>query len=308
VSVESATPRWNRDPRAEWSARGADVNVGMVERWFSMVAGGLLTAYGLRHRHASGGAAALAGAALLYRGATGHCDLYGRLGVDRAHASPKGTGAAADAVSDTRWRLSGRRGIHVEESVTILRPIAEVYGFWRDFENLPRFMRHLESVTVREEGVSHWVATGPPGVRVEWDAVIINEIDGTLIAWQSLRGSRVAIAGSVHFDDTPRGTRVRVRFQYQPPGGRLGAALARIFGEEPQYTVHEDLRRFKQLMETGEIPTIEGQPSGRRAPGRLTQHTRRGGSSRLRQGSGEARQRAKGATAPDPPAMNGATR
>jgi uncharacterized membrane protein len=209
-----------------------------------------------------GGSAALGAALLLYRGATGHSHFYGALGVDRRSA--RGTAAIADRYSDTRQRLGGPRGIHVEESVTINRPIAEVYRFWRDFENLPRFMNHLDSVAMREEGISHWVATGPAGTRVEWDARIINEIDNRLIGWQSLEGSTIATAGSVNFDQTEHGTRVRVHLQYDPPAGRLGALVAKLFGEEPKQTVREDLRRFKRLLETGEIPTTEGQPSGRR--------------------------------------------
>jgi uncharacterized membrane protein len=244
---------------------GARVNVGRIERWLSMVAGGALAAYGFKRRSTPGGAAALAGAALLYRGATGHCNVYGALGINRAngHAHGHGTGEIADRGSDTRRRLGGARGIHVEESLTINRPIAEVYRFWRNFENLPRFMRHLESVAMREAGISHWVARAPAGMTVEWDARIINEIDNKLIAWQSLEGSTVATAGSVNFDETEHGTRVRVNLQYSPPGGKLGAAVAWLFGEEPHLQVREDLRRFKALLETGEIPTVAGQPSGR---------------------------------------------
>ena len=242
-----------------------DVNVGRTERWLSILAGSALAAYGLKRRATPGGTAALAGAALLYRGATGHCNVYQALGVNRAHtqATERGTGRIADRDSDTRQRLGGRRGIHVEESVTINRPIAEVYRFWRNFENLPQFMQHLESVSAREEGISHWIAKGPGGVNVEWDARIINEIDNKLIAWQSLEGSTIATAGSVNFDETPRGTRVRVHLQYSPPGGKLGAAVAWLSGEEPNLQVREDLRRFKALLETGEIPTTAGQPSGR---------------------------------------------
>lgn len=185
---------------------------------------------------AAGGAVAL-GAALLYR-----------------EMSTRG---------DTRRRLGGARGIHVEESVTINKPISEVYRFWRNFENLPRFMKHLESVSVREAGISHWVAKGPAGMNAAWDARIINEIDDRLIAWQSIEGSMIATAGSVNFDETAHGTRVRIHLQYSPPAGKFGAAVAWLFGEEPRIQIHEDLRRFKQLLETGEIPTIEGQPSGR---------------------------------------------
>jgi uncharacterized membrane protein len=231
-----------------------------------MLSGGALAAYALKRRDTSGGVAAIAGAALLYRGATGHSELYEVLGVStaREHSHARGTGVIADRGSDTRQQLGGSRGIHVEEALTINKPIAEVFRFWRNFENLPTFMQHLDSVAVREEGLSHWVAKGPAGTNVEWDARIINEVDNKLIGWQSLDGSTISTAGSVHFDETEHGTRVRIRLQYNPPGGRLGAAIARVFGEEPNQTVREDLRRFKQLMETGEIPTTEGQPSGRR--------------------------------------------
>jgi uncharacterized membrane protein len=166
----------------------------------------------------------------------------------------RGTGMIADRGSDTRRQLGGDRGIHVDESVMINRPVAEVFRFWRNFENLPKFMRHLESVSMREAGISHWVAKGPAGSKVEWDARIINEIDNQLIGWQSLEGSTISTAGSVNFDEVEVGTRVRVHLQYSPPGGKLGAAVAWLFGEEPKIQVREDLRRFKALLETGEIP------------------------------------------------------
>jgi uncharacterized membrane protein len=185
---------------------------------------------------AASGAVALGSAALLYRGVRQR--------------------------SDTRRTLGGSRGIHVEHAVTINRPLAEVYRFWRNFENLPQFMEHLERVSLRDVGISHWVARGPAGISVEWDARIINEIDNKLIAWQSIEGSTIATAGSVTFDDTEHGTRVRVKLQYNPPAGKLGAAIARLFGEEPSIQIREDMRRFKQLLETGEIPTIIGQPTG----------------------------------------------
>jgi uncharacterized membrane protein len=242
------------------------MNVSSTERWLSAIGGGMLAGYALKRRDRVAGAAAIAGAALLYRGATGHCHIYQALGANTAdqQSRMKGTGLVADRGSDTRQQLGGARGVHVDESVTINKPIAEVYRFWRNFENLPQFMRHLESVAAREEGISHWVAKGPAGMKVEWDARIINEVDNKVIGWQSLEGSTISTAGSVNFDDTEHGTRVRVHLQYNPPAGRLGAAVARLFGEEPTQTVREDLRRFKQLMETGEIPTIDGQPSGRR--------------------------------------------
>ena len=227
------------------------VNVGRAERWLSMAAGGALAAYGARRRDLPGGLAAAAGAALLYRGATGYCAFNEAIGRDSAHGS--WPAAVADYGSDTREQLGGRRGVHVEDSVTIDRPVSEVYRFWRNLENLPRFMNHLKSVTVRDDGVSHWVAKGPAGIPVEWDARIINEVDGKLIGWQSLEGSMVATAGSVSFEQTPGGTRVRVHFQYNPPGGKLGAAVARLLGEEPNVQVREDLRRLKQILESSGI-------------------------------------------------------
>jgi len=242
--------------------RNNSINLGSAERWLSIVAGGMLAGWGLKRRDPIGGSMAVGAALLLYRGATGR-DVYGALGIN--HGRQRGTGVIADRSSDTRRRLGGSRGIHVEEAVTITKPIAEVFRYWRNFENLPKFMEHLDQVADRPGGISHWVATGPAGTRVEWDARIINEIDNKLIAWQSLEGSTIATAGSVNFDETEHGTRVRVHLQYDPPGGRVGGLVARLFGEDPRQTVREDLRRFKQLLETGEIPTTEGQTTGRRS-------------------------------------------
>ena len=215
-----------------WQASGdvnSRVNVGHFERWLSL----------------------MVGAAMIYRGVTGFCRVYQALGITHAngHARERGTGVIADRGSDTRSRLGGHRGIHVEEAVNIKRPRSEVYRFWRDFENLPRFMRHLESVAMREEGVSRWVAKGPAGMKVEWDARIINERDDELIGWQSLEGSMVATAGSVHFDNADGGTLVRVNLQYSPPAGKLGSVVARLFGEEPGVQIREDLQRLKMLLE-----------------------------------------------------------
>ena len=151
--------------------------------------------------------------------------------------------------------VSRGQGIKVEESVTIHRPVLEVYRFWRNFENLPRFMDHLESVTVLDDSRSHWVAKGPAGSRVEWDAIIHNEIEDELIAWRSLPGSEINNAGSVHFTPTAdaSGTDVRVVLSYEPPAGKLGAYVAKLLGEEPSKQVADDLRRFKQVMDSGDV-------------------------------------------------------
>lgn len=153
-----------------------------------------------------------------------------------------------------------RGGVRVERVTTINRPLEEVYAFWRNFENFPRFMRHLESVRVTGDGRSHWRAKGPAGMTVEWDAEIIEERENERISWKSLEGAEVENSGTVRFQHAPgaRGTEVRVQLQYRPPAGRLGRIVASLFGEEPGQQIHEDLRRFKQLMETGEIPLSDG--------------------------------------------------
>jgi len=140
----------------------------------------------------------------------------------------------------------------VKKSIVINQSPDRLYRFWRNFENLPRFMNHLKSVTVIDEKRSHWVAAAPIGDTVEWDAEIINETENETIVWKSLEGADVDNTGSVSFANVPEGgTEVKVVMEYQPPGGALGAAFATFFGENPQQQLEEDLNRFKQLMETG---------------------------------------------------------
>jgi uncharacterized membrane protein len=148
----------------------------------------------------------------------------------------------------------------VNKSIIINSSPEELYQFWRDFENLPRFMHHLESVRVEGEGRSHWVATAPAGTTVEWDAEITEDRPNELIAWRSLEGADVYNSGSVRFERAPggRGTIVHVEIDYNPPGGKLGVAVAKLFGEEPELQVGSDLRRFKQVIETGEVVVSEG--------------------------------------------------
>ncbi|OLC49134.1 MAG: cyclase [Acidobacteria bacterium 13_1_40CM_65_14] len=171
----------------------------------------------------------------------------------------------ANDMDETKRALAGPRGVNVEEAFTINASPEELYVFWRNFELLPRFMNHLVEVRQLDLLRSHWVAKAPAGRTVEWDAEIINEIPGELIAWRTLPGSDVVSAGSVSFKCAPggRGTEVRVRLQYEPPAGKVGATIAWLLGHDPAYTIHEDLRRFKQLIECGEIPTTKGQPRGR---------------------------------------------
>jgi uncharacterized membrane protein len=155
-------------------------------------------------------------------------------------------------------------GSGVVRAITVNLPRPDVYAFWRDFENLPRFMKHLESVTVHDDRRSHWVAKAPGGTTVEWEAEIIADEPSSLLAWQSIGEADVDNSGSVQFLDAPgdRGTEVLVQLRYDAPAGAVGKAIAKMFGEEPEQQVREDLRRFKALVETGVIPTIIGQPSG----------------------------------------------
>lgn len=240
------------------------VNIGKWERWASLIGGGALAAAGLQRRSRTGLGMALLGADLIRRGASGHSFLYEALGVRTAE---KGQGAATTSVP---YEL----GIRVDRAITINKPRQEVYRFWRNVENLPHFMEHLQSVTRIDDKRSRWVARAPLGRTVEWDAEINNEIENELIGWRSLEGSRVDNAGSVRFSDAPdgRGTEVKVELQYNPTGGVLGALLAKLWGEEPTQQIGADLRRFKQIMEVGEITTTEGQPSGRRPAAVLTEH------------------------------------
>jgi len=156
---------------------------------------------------------------------------------------------------------AGERSIHV---VTVNKLAAELYRHWHDFANLPRFMHHLEAVRDLGGGRSHWQAKAPLGQTVEWDATIVNEVENELIAWQSVEGAQINNAGSVRFTSAPadRGTEVRVTPSYEPPAGKAGVTVAKILGEEPGRQVSDDLRRFKQLIETGELPTNDRQPMG----------------------------------------------
>jgi uncharacterized membrane protein len=162
------------------------------------------------------------------------------------------------------------RPVHVWAAITIRHPREDVYRFWHDFENLPRFMYHLESVETGEDGRSHWTARAPFGRHVSWDAETIDDRPGELIAWRSLPGAGVPNWGSVRFADAPgdRGTEVHVEVHYEPPAYTLGIALAKIAGEEPTQQVKDDLRRLKQVLETGEVVRSEGTPEGIHA-GRL---------------------------------------
>jgi uncharacterized membrane protein len=235
------TDQWVSLRRRE--RRGTGRNVGRRERLISGLAAAAVAAYGLRRRRGRNLLLPIAGA-LIGRAVSGRCAVNGYLGRNTALDEERSSPAAV---------VGPGEGVRVDLTVLLNRPRAEVYRFWRNLENLPRFMDHLESVSVLDGRRSHWVAKGPAGSRVEWDAEIFNEIPNQLIAWRSLPGSEVDHAGSVHFTPTDIGdTEVRVVLRYDPPAGKLGAAVARLFGEEPSQQVAEDLRRLKQVVEAAE--------------------------------------------------------
>jgi uncharacterized membrane protein len=232
-------------------------NVNNPERWVSVVVGSALAAYGLKRRSGSGIALSALGGALVLRGASGFCAVYNALGI---------SSNGHEQSEERQVSVPYGRGVRVEKAVTINAPPEQIYSFWRNFENLPRFMHNLEAVECHDSRRSHWTAKGPAGIKADWEAEIINEIPNELIAWRSVDGSKVDNAGSVHFEPAAgeRGTIVKVVLRYDPPAGVLGAAVSKILGEDPAMNVQEDLRRLKMLLETGEIATTEGQPTGRK--------------------------------------------
>lgn len=216
------------------SSRTRRESLVAAEPWASLIGGSALAIYGITRKSVGGAALAAVGGLLVYHGAT-----------------------------ETRSPST----VQVERSMTILKPIGEVYRFWRNFENLPRFMSHLQSVKITGERWSEWRTRGPMGMELAWHAEITDERENQYIVWRSLPGSDIENVGSVQFKEAPgdRGTEVTIALQYKPPAGKLGDRFAHLFGKAPEQQIREDLRHFKQLVETGEIPTTEGQPHGARS-------------------------------------------
>ncbi len=222
----------------------AKQNIGEFERYASAAAGAAMAVSGLARGKLGGWILAAVGGSLLYRGLSGHCSLYQQLGIDTHRSKPSTV-------------VPAKRGVKVENSLTVNQPAEMLYAFWRDLSNLPTVMTHLQSVEQIDDKRSRWVAEAPLGQSVHWEAEIINERENEMIAWRSIGDSQVDTAGSVHFkpigDD--RGTAVTVSLKYDPPGGKLGLGLAYLFGDNAEKQIDEDLRRFKQMMEAGELPT-----------------------------------------------------
>jgi uncharacterized membrane protein len=225
----------NLNSRRATGGRSGSARVQSIQPWAAIVGGGALAAYGLSRK-------SLGGAALAAVGAFG-------------------------AVAGARRGITLNTTIHVQKTFTIDRSPEELYNFWQNLENLPRFMKHLKSVTMKDERYSHWIVQGPMGVPIEWDAELVDDRPGEYLVWRSLPGAAISNRGSVEFRPAPNGsgTEVTVALTYHNPIGKAGAAFAKLMGREPELQVREDLRRLKALMETGEIPTVVGQSSGRRS-------------------------------------------
>jgi uncharacterized membrane protein len=223
-------------------------NVGLTERGVCMLLGGLLGTYALKKLYEKnwlkGALTLVGGGALVHRGGTGMCPIYESLGVNTAE------GNEADQA----------KGFRVEKSIVIENSPAELFKFWRKFENLPQIMRHLSSVKVLSDGKSHWTAEAPAGMEVSWDAEVIGEQENHFISWRSLPSSQIQTEGTVSFDglDADHSTRVTVSLNYYPPGGTLGIAVAKFFGRDANSEIEEDLETFKHYMESGAFPWDQG--------------------------------------------------
>ncbi len=242
-NAPAAAPHFTT-PRATGSAR---INVGTTERLASAFGGAALAVYGVTRGSIAGALATGLGAALLWRGTTGHCPVFEQAGLNTAEAGKQTP-----------------RAIEISESVTVNAPRDKAYGFWRRLENLPRFMHHIRSVTEMGENRSLWTAKGPGALPdIEWEAEIVEDQPGTLLVWRSLPDADVDNAGHVRFLDAPHGgTEIHARIAYRAPAGSIGRTLAKWLDPVLSQMVKEDIRRFKRILETGEVPTIEGQPKG----------------------------------------------
>jgi uncharacterized membrane protein len=221
------------------------VNIHPIERFASVIGGSLLAGAGIRRGSRRGGMMMLAASEMLRRGLTGRSFLYQVLGM-----RTKSTGQGAKTTS-----VPYELGERARAAIRIERPRPEVFAFWRELTNLPRFMKHVKSVKMIDSKRSHWTAQAPAGRCLEWDAEVIREIPNELISWRSIDGSAVDSAGSVKFKDTPSGgTAVSVEFQYNPPAGAAGTFVAKLFGRDPQAEMQTDLMRLKYHLEHAEVP------------------------------------------------------
>ena len=249
----------------EWIEERAEFshgeNIGDVQRVLSAIAGMIFVASGLSRlsrRNWAGASLATVGGSLLYRAISGYCPSFGALGIDMS--GNKQAGWPSDTSRLGRRKVHTGRATKIQRSIEINRPANELYRCWRSLDNLPRIMNYLDSVQVINDRLSHWVVKTMPGApMVEWDAEIINDVENRRIGWRSLKDADVDNTGSVEFKPTGENrTWLTVTLQYEPPGGKLGTAVAKWFGEDPNTKIAEDLQRFKEQVETGVFSHAEG--------------------------------------------------
>jgi uncharacterized membrane protein len=251
---------WNEE-RAKFDVHRE--NIGDVQRVLSAITGMIFLAAGLTRlfrRTLSGAALATVGGGLLYRATRGYCPVFEAMGIDMSgdnHVGPRN-----DTSRLGRRKVHSAQAVKIQRAIEINRPSNEIYRFWRSLDNLPRFMNHLDSVQVINERLSHWkVKTMPGAPKVEWDAEIINEVENERIGWRSLQGADVANTGSVEFKPTGDGKRtwLTVTLQYEPPGGQIGATMAKWLGTDPDTKIGVNLQRFKEQMETDVLSETGGE-------------------------------------------------
>lgn len=224
------------------------INVSLPERWVSAILGGILIALGIRRKSWLGGLLVLAGGNLLLRGALGRSLLYKAFGFDTSTGGFRSVKGGHDDSGE-----AGKGRFIVEKAIVLEATAEDAWRFWRNFENLPRVMRHLKSVRTIDDKRSHWVAQAPAGLDIEWDAEITDERENRKIAWRSTENAQIENKGVVLFEPIHDGkaTEIRVYLEYAPPAGKAGKAFAKLFGKDPASMIDEDLRRFKSLLETG---------------------------------------------------------
>jgi uncharacterized membrane protein len=243
--IAQGIPEEHASQREPQHRRRPRINVGANERALSVVGGSMLAAFGLRRGGWAGTALAALGGELIWRGTTGHCAGYESLGIDRLHGSGP---------------------VRVSEIVRINRPSYEIYLFCRKLENLPRIMGHLESIKETGEGISQWKAKCPPGQSVEWTVVMDRDIPNEYISWRSHNDAQIYSRGSIRLTHSPigYGTDAHIQVKYEPRAGYIEKFTSMDFGEEPEKELRANLRRLKQILETGEVPTVES--SNKRNP------------------------------------------
>lgn len=272
-------PQSQQGYQQQYTQRSQQTNMSQMERQISMALGALFLLHAVTRRSSASLITAPLGAYLFWRGQSGRSLLYEAFNINTAQQGSwqgnggwqqnrqwQGNGGVQQIPIQQQREQQPSNRIEIKRAVTIDKPAQELYNYWRKLENLPNFMHHLERVEQTGDKSSHWKAKIAGGIPVEWDAEIVEDLPGQRIAWRTKPDAQVQQQGMVTFKPATgeRGTVVEVDIHYSPPGGIIGEAFGRMLNGVTAQQVKDDIRRFKNLMETGEVPTVEGQPSGRR--------------------------------------------